>query len=398
MKRSLPRNVVVLSWVSLFQDAASEMLYPIMPLFLTTVLGAPVAVVGLIEGIAEGTASLAKIASGRLSDTRRRKPMIALGYAISSVAKLITGLASTWPMVLALRFGDRVGKGLRTSPRDAVIADATTTANRGRAFGFHRSMDTAGAVIGPLLGLVFYELFDHRLRPLFWVAFVPAIVSVALIRLVHESPASPLATASPLAPATSPPGNVTNRTTPADPLPPRYWRVVTVLGLFSLVNFSDALILLRAKELGLGVTGVVAAYCLYNAVYAILAYPAGVVSDRLPRRLVVASGLAVFAIAYTGLGIVHTSGWVWVLLPLYGGYTALTDGVARAWVADLLPADRRGTGIGLYHGVVGGGALVAGVWAGLAWGDSGRVPLITAGIVTGIIALTLGACGRLFER
>lgn len=391
MKRSLPRNVVVLSWVSLFQDAASEMLYPIMPLFLTTVLGAPVAVVGLIEGIAEGTASFAKIASGRLSDTRRRKPMIAAGYAISSVAKLITGLATTWPMVLALRFGDRVGKGLRTSPRDAMIADATTASNRGSAFGFHRSMDTAGAVIGPLLGLVFYELFDHRLRPLFWVAFVPAMVSVALIRLVRESPASPLAQAAP------PPGNVSTRTIPADPLPPRYWRAVTVLGLFSLVNFSDALILLRAKQLGLGVTGVVAAYCLYNAVYAALAYPAGIVSDRLPRRLVVASGLVVFAIAYTGLGIVHTSGWVWVLLPLYGGYTALTDGVARAWVADLLPTDRRGTGIGLYHGVVGAGALVAGTWAGLAWGDNGQVPLITAGIVTGVIALTLGACGRFFE-
>ncbi len=394
MRRSLPRNAVVLSWVSLFQDAASEMLYPIMPLFVTSVLGAPVAAVGLIEGIAEGTASFAKIASGRLADIHRRKPMIAAGYAVSSVAKLLMGLAGTWPAVLVLRFADRVGKGLRTSPRDALLADETVTSNRGSTFGFHRAMDTAGAVLGPLLGLAFYELFGHRLRLLFVVAFIPAIVSVALIRLVDE----------PGVPRVERVRNVSGPDAPRSidaprlGLPSAYRRALTVLGLFSLVNFSDALVLLRAKELGLGVTGVVAAYCLYNAVYAALAYPAGIISDRLPRRLVIAVGLAVFTISYAGLGIVDSSGWVWVLLPLYGGYTALTDGVARAWIADLLPPDRRGTGIGLYHGVIGVGAIVSAGWAGLAWGDGGEVPLIIAGAATGIVAAMLTLGGRFFDR
>lgn len=391
MRRSLPRNAVVLSWVSLFQDAASEMLYPIMPLFLTSVLGAPVAAVGLIEGVAEGTASFAKIASGRLADLHRRKPMIASGYAISSVAKLLIGLAGTWPAVLVLRFADRVGKGLRTSPRDALLADETTPENRGGVFGFHRSMDTAGAVLGPLLGLAIYEVSGHRLRLLFWIAFIPAMVSVALIRLVDEPRAERVGHSSePRATASADSARLT--------LPSSYRRVLAVLGLFSLVNFSDALVLLRAKELGLGVTGVVAAYCLYNAVYAALAYPAGIISDRLPRRLVIAVGLAVFTIAYTGLGIVDSSGWVWVLLPLYGGYTALTDGVARAWVADLLPPESRGTGIGLYHGVIGAGALASAGWAGLAWGDNGQVPLVTAGIATGVIAATLALGGHFLDR
>ncbi len=377
------------------------MLYPIMPLFLTTVIGAPIAAVGLIEGLAEGTASLTKIVSGRLADRRARKPMIALGYGISSLAKLLIGLATTWPVVLAIRFGDRVGKGLRTSPRDAMLADATTSDNRGRAFGFHRSMDTAGAVIGPLLGLVLYELLDHQLRPLFFFAFIPAALSVLLVGFVRESH-RPVPNGTEIAGTEISDTEISLERPPIESLPnerlPRtYWRTMAFLGLFSLVNFSDALILLRASELGLGFVGVIGAYCLYNLVYAALAFPAGVVSDRLPRRLVFAAGLVVFSIAYTSLGLVRSPGWVWVILPVYGIYTALTDGIARAWVADLLPADRRGTGIGTYHGIIGIGAFIASTWAGLAWGSNGQVPLMTAGIATGIIAIVLAFGGRFFE-
>src|SRR5947199_6509022 len=187
----LSRNVVVLSWVSFLQDAASEMLYPILPLFLTSVLGAPVAVVGLIEGIAEGTASVMKAVSGWLADRMRRRPLIGAGYGLSSLSKPLIGLAGGWPIVLVARFTDRVGKGLRTSPRDALIAAETAPAVRGRAFGLHRAADTAGAVVGPLLGLALYELLDHRLRPLFFVAAIPAVVSVALIALVREHPPPP---------------------------------------------------------------------------------------------------------------------------------------------------------------------------------------------------------------
>jgi MFS family permease len=378
----LSRNVVILSWVSFFQDAASEMLYPILPLFLTTVLGAPVSVVGLIEGVAEGTATAMKAVSGWFADRFRRRPFVAGGYGISSVSKLLIGLATGWPLVLVARFTDRLGKGLRTTPRDALIGDETTPADRGRAFGFHRAMDTSGAVLGPLLGLGLYEALSHHLRPLFFVAFIPAAVSVTLIALVRERPRTKA---------------IVDGTQRRGPLPRTYWRVVAFLALFGLVNFSDALLIVRAKELGLSLVAILLVYTLYNASYAALSYPAGVLSDRVPRRLVFAAGLGVFAAAYLGLGLVTSGGWVWLLLPLYGAYTALTDGVGKAWIADLVPPDRIGSGLGLYYGVSGGAALLAGVWAGLAWGSAGRLPLVVSGAVTAVLAVVLALFGGRLE-
>jgi len=363
----LPRNVKVVSAVSFFQDAASELVYPVLPLFLTGTLGASPAVLGLIEGIAEGTASVGKAVSGRLADRFARRPMIAAGYGLSSISKPLIGLATGWGLVLVARFADRVGKGVRTSPRDALIAGDSDPAIRGRAFGFHRAADTAGAVVGPLLGLALYEALDHRLRPLFFVAFVPAAISVGLVFLVRERTA-------PAGPAATPPSLV-----PLRELPRGYWRVVALLSLFGLVNFSDALLILRASELGLGFAAVVIVYTLYNLSYAALSFPAGALSDRVPRRLVFAAGLAVFAIAYTGLGLAGSGGWVWLLLPLYGAYTALTDGVGKAWVSDLLPERALGSGLGIYQALTGIGALIAGVWAGLAWGAGGTLPLLVAG-------------------
>nr|MDQ6915808.1 MFS transporter [Actinomycetota bacterium] len=363
--RRLPRNVRVLSAVSFFQDAASEMLYPVLPLFVTGVLGAPPSALGLIEGVAEGTASGAKAISGRLADRRRRRPMVAAGYGISSLAKPLIGVATGWGLVLVARFVDRVGKGLRTSPRDALIAGDTPPELRGRAFGFHRAADTAGAVVGPLLGLGLYEALDHRLRLLFFIAAGPALVSVALVWLVREAPRPAAMEALPEGPAAA---AQAERVPDRAGLPPAYWRLVAVLGVFALANFSDAFLILRAKELGLGFAAIVGAYALYNAVYAALSYPAGHLSDRVPRRLVFAAGLVAFAVAYVGLGLAHSGGWVWVLLPLYGIYTALTDGVARAWVTDVAPAATVGSGLGYYHAVTGVGVLIAGVWAGFAWG------------------------------
>jgi MFS family permease len=353
------------------------MLYPVLPLFITGVLGAPPAVLGLIEGIAEGTASVGKAVSGRLADRFRRRPLVAIGYGISSLSKPLIGLAQGWGLVLGARFFDRVGKGVRTSPRDALIAADTPPEIRGAAFGFHRAADTAGAVVGPLLGLGLYELLDHKLRPLFFVAFVPALISVALIGLVREHPPAPedvkKARSEPLFPARG-------------LLPQRYWRVVGVIAVFGLVNFSDTFIILRASELGLGFVSIMLVYVLYNLVYAGLSYPAGAVSDRIPRHYVFAAGLAIFAVAYVGLGLADSSGWVWLLLPLYGAYTALTDGVAKAWVADLLPMPLMGTGLGLYQALTGGCAVVAGIWAGLAWGHDGSTPLIIAGCVAAVVA------------
>ena len=382
----LPRNVVVLSWVSFFQDAASELLYPIFPLFITVTLGAPASALGLIEGVAEGTASVGKALSGRLADRFRRKPLIAIGYGISSAAKPLIGLAGVWPVAMGGRFVDRVGKGLRTSPRDALLAADTPPEIRGRAFGFHRAADTAGAVVGPLLGLALYEALDHHLRPLFFFAAIPAAFSVAAIAFVRERP-----------PAVAPTPASAVPKAPASRLPANYWRVVAVLSIFGLANFSDALLILRAKDLGLGFVAVILVYTLYNVVYAGLSLPAGIVSDRIPRRLVYGTGLVIFAVAYTGLGLARTSGWVWLLLPLYGAYTALTDGVGKAWVADLLPRDLLGTGLGLFQGITGGCALVASTWAGFAWGSAGRTPLLVAGGVVGALALTLLLAGRRLE-
>ncbi len=379
-KKKLGRNVIVLSWVSFFQDAASELLYPVMPLFITGVLHAPPAVLGLIEGVAEGTASIMKAISGRLSDVRARKPMVGLGYGISSVSKLLIGFATGWPFVLFARFVDRTGKGIRTSPRDVLIVADTDPSMRGRAFGFHRAADTAGAVLGPLLALALYEAVTHDLRKMFYFAFIPAAISTALIIFVRESNA----------PAAAAKGRGRD-------LPGHYRRVVAFLTLFALINFSDALLILRAKELGFGFVSIVVVYALYNLSYAALSYPAGIVSDRMPRRFVFATGLVFFAVAYVGLGLVHDRVWVWVLLPLYGAYTALTDGVSKAWVSDLVPESSVGTGLGLYHALWGGGVLVAGIWAGAAWGDGGRFPLVLSGCIAAVLAVALLVGGRAIE-
>ncbi len=372
---TVPRDVKVLSWVSFFQDTASEMLYPILPIFITTVIGAPAAVVGLVEGVAEATAAVTKGVSGRMADTRRRRPFIVFGYSLSTVAKPLIALAAGWPMVLAARFLDRFGKGVRTAPRDALITDETHPRARGRSFGMHRAADTAGAVVGPLLGLAAYRALDGRLRLLFVLAVIPAAISVGLVLLVRERPVP--------RPATAPPaGHLAWRD-----LGPRYWRLITFLGLFALVNFTDALLLLRARDLGFGIPATFLVYVLYNVVYAASAYPAGALSDRVPRRLVFGTGLVVFAVAYVGLGLARTAGWVWVLLPAYGLYTGLTDGVGKAWVADHAPTGRSGSAMGAYQLTTGLGALAAGLWAGLAWGDDGRLPLLVSGAVGAVLAL-----------
>jgi MFS family permease len=383
MAAPLPRNVKVLSAVSFLQDAASDLVYPVLPLFVTQTLGAPPSVLGLIEGVAEGTAAVGKAVSGRLADRFRRKPLIAVGYSVSALGKPLIAAAGPWAVVLAARFVDRIGKGIRTSPRDALIASVTTPENRGRAFGFHRAADSAGAVCGPLLGLGLYELLSHDLRALFLLATIPAVLSVACIWFVREPPR-----AAAVRPVTALPW------VPLRALPRRYWRVVGFLTVFALLNFSDALVLLRANELGLGFVGITLAYAMFNLVQSSLSLPAGIASDRRSRRTVFVAGLVPFAIAYVGLGVATSSAWVWVLLPVYGAFTALTDGVARAWVADLLPAEALGTGIGVYQCLTGFAALAAGLWAGFSWGEDGQLPLIVSGAGAAALAAVVLADSR----
>ncbi|HUP86906.1 MAG TPA: MFS transporter [Acidimicrobiales bacterium] len=378
---------MVLSWVSLFQDTASELLYPILPIFLTSVLGAPVAVVGIIEGLADGVASVTKLFSGRLADRRGRKGLVAWGYGLAAAAKVLIAVATVWPLVLAARVVDRFGKGMRGAPRDALIADMTAPEHRGRAFGFHRSVDTFGAVLGPLIGLGLYQALDHQIRPLLVIAAVPAILSVALVAFVRETRPTPGLAGPDKAPVIG-----------TGPLPRPYWRVVIVLTMFSVVNFSDALLLLRARHLGLSVAGVIGVYALYNLTYALLSYPAGALSDRLPRRVVVAAGLAIFAVAYIGLGVTRSTVAPWVLFPIYGCYAALTEGVTKAWLIDLVPGDARGRALGNQQGLAGGGAIIAGIWAGLLWNSTGTVPLVAAGIIAAGLAVVLVGAGRRLEH
>jgi MFS family permease len=364
------------------QDAASELLYPLMPILLTTVLGAPAAVVGVVEGVAEGVAAGTKVVAGRVSDRFRKKPIVALGYGLAALGKVLVAAAGVWQVVLAGRAVDRLGKGIRGAPRDALLVQDIPVEARGRAFGFHRAADTAGAVIGPLIALAGYELLDHRMRPLLWVAVVPAVLSVLLVFLVREQGrAAPVVETSDAVPVDTADAPV--------PLGSPYWRVVVVLGLFSLVNFPDALLLLRLHDIGFAVTVVILAYVGYNVVYTALSYPAGVVADRLSPRTVVAIGLLVFAVAYFGLGLTEDHLAAWLLIGGYGAYTGLTDGVGKAWVSRLLPAESQGTGQGIFQGVLGAGVLVAGLWAGLSWNGDGHVPLMVSGAVAGVIGVTL---------
>jgi MFS family permease len=365
----LPRNVKVLGAVSFAQDTGSELLYPLLPAFLTGTLGAPVVAVGVAEGLADAVGAVMKLVAGRLSRARHRRRWIAAGYGLATIGKIIVAAAFVWPVVVVGRAIDRVGKGIRGVPRDALIAEETPAGSRGRAFGFHRSADTLGAVLGPLLGLALLELLDGRIRPALAVAIIPAIISVALVALVHESSDAPAAVDVEVdAPAD------------AHPLPSAFWRVLVPLIVFGLVNSTDALLLQRASELGLSITEVVLVYVLYNVVYAALGYPAGKVADRIAPRLVFIGGLLVFAIVYVGLGLATESRAVWVLLPCYGAFTALTDGVSRAWVVGLVPDAQRGWALGVHGATTGVAVLFAGLWTGLAWMGTGRVPLTISGI------------------
>lgn len=379
----LTRNVTVLSGVSFLQDAASELLYPILPIFLTVTLGAPVAVVGLVEGLAEGAAALTKLLSGALSDRVPRRRLVALGYGLAAVGKLLIALATAWPVVLAGRGVDRLGKGIRGAPRDALLVQGVPVHERGRVFGFHRTADTAGAVVGPLIGLAGYALLDHRIRPLLVIAVIPAVLSALLVAAIREQPRP-----APTAPVAPQPAGSVRRPRPGwRALPADYRRLVGVLALFSLVNFPDALLLLRLHEIGFTVTGVVAAYVLYNLSYAGLSYPAGLLADRWSRRGVYTAGLACFAVAYLGLGLTQSKVAAVALLLVYGGFTALTDGVGKAWISSLVPDSVQGHAQGLFQGAVSAAVLVAGVWAGLAWNGTGALPLLISGAVAAILAL-----------
>ncbi|MFA6093747.1 MAG: MFS transporter [Elusimicrobiota bacterium] len=361
--KGIGRNVWVLGIVSGLTDISSEMLYPIVPLFLTAQLGAPMAAVGLIEGTAEATASLLKAVGGRLSDRLgRRKPFVLAGYGLSALSKPLMALATGWTCVLFTRFIDRTGKGLRTAPRDALIAAACDKEHRGLAYGFHRAMDTAGAALGPLTALGLMHFWGLGYRQVFLAAFVPGLLGVlALAAFAKETrPAEEEAPAA-LPPAAPVPAVA------ASPLSSEFKRFLWIYGLFAICNSSDVFLLLRMKAEGFGTEEVLLAYVAYNVVYAALAMPAGRLSDSLGRPKTLALGLGIFACVYLGFAFLHSRAALWALWMSYGLYGALTEGVAKAYVADLSTPASRASLMGYFQGMSGGLAFAASAAAGLLW-------------------------------
>lgn len=383
----LRRNLVLLTLVSLTQDAASELLYPLLPILLTGALAAPPVVLGVIEGVADATAGVTKYLAGRWSDRRGRKRFIGAGYALAAVGKVLVAAAGVWQVVLAGRVVDRFGKGLRSAPRDALIAASVPPSALGRAFGFHRMGDTLGAVIGPLLGLWALHAMDGDLHAALWWAVLPAVLSAVLVIFTRDVPVVPHANA-----ATPVPGYATGRAAVRERLPRAYRTVVAVLVVIALVNFSDALVLLRVLELGFSTTEVVFAYVLFNTVYTLGAFPAGILTDRWPRPLVYAIGLVAFAVGYLGLAVGSSAVMVYASIAVYGLFPAFTDGVGKAWISTLVPAGLRGHAQGVFQGLQSGAVLLAGLWAGLLWhagAGRGVVPLAVSGIAAGVAAVAM---------
>jgi MFS family permease len=383
-KAKLPHTVIWLGIVSLATDASSDMIYPLLPLFLTTVLGAGPQALGAIEGAAEATASLLKYVSGRLADRRRaKKPLTVLGYGISSVVRPLAGLATAPWMILAVRLADRVGKGVRSSPRDAILAEVTPQSERGRAYGFHRAMDNAGAVVGPAVATVLLAVGHLPLRTVFLIAAIPgAIAMLSLVAGVKE-PERESVNGNGNANA-----NVNVNVKANDP--PGLERYLFALATFSLGNASDAFLLLRARQLGVAAALIPLLWMLHNAVKALLSTAGGALSDRLGRRRVIVAGWLVYGFSYLGFGLATETWHAWALMALYGVYYALTEGSEKAMVADLAPVGRRGRAFGAYYGVVGVAALPASFGFGLAAERFGaQVPFMAAA------GLALAAAGLL---
>jgi len=354
------RNVIVLGLVSMLNDMASEMAYPVIPLFLTGVLGAPATVVGVIEGVAEATANVLKLFSGWLSDrVRNRKRFVAAGYLLSALAKAALALSTVWGHVLGARFVDRFGKGVRTSARDALIAESVDAHEGGVAFGLHRALDTVGAVVGPLAALLLLSLYGNRYSLVFWIAAIPALLGVCLLLVavrepVHQPHPHPLAF-----------------TLSVSRFGGRFRLFLLCNLLFMLGNSSDAFLLLRAQSLGASTEGVLLLYVAFNVVYASLSYPFGKLSDRYGKKGVLVFSFGVFALAYGGFAAAPCEAALWVLFPLYGVFMAMNEGVGKAYIAELVPEARRGTALGLFATLSGIAALASSVLAGFLWSAVG---------------------------
>ena len=392
--RWLTRNVWTLSWVSMLQDAASEMLYPLIPVLLNTVFGAPAAVIGVIEGIAEGSAATTKLMSAHINRWIPRKIMVFIGYCLAALGKIVIAASAGWPTVLVGRVTDRLGKGIRSAPRDAILMVGTKRGDRGKVLGFHRTADTLGAVIGPAVALMLLATFDNNIRLVLWIAVIPAVLSAAAVLLVRDKEPrtgkpTPKAAAVDAKTELFPDTEITPKQQRfGGVLPRRLDRLIIVLSVFALANFPDALLLLHLSQLGWTASSVVGAYLLFNLSYAALSFPAGYLTDRMKPAQIYAAGLACFVVAYAGLAITNDTFASLILIAIYGGFAAANDTVGKSWAAKLAPAKLQLVAQARLQGFAGYGVLIAGLWAGLIWAlgpGNGAIPLL---ISAGIAALT----------
>jgi MFS family permease len=371
-------NVLWLGIVSLFTDLSSEMIYPLLPFFLTQTLGAGPAFLGVVEGIAESTASMVKLASGWLSDrVGKRKPLVLLGYGIASAVRPLIALAAAPWQVLAIRFSDRVGKGLRTAPRDALLADSTDARVRGAAFGFHRGADHAGAVLGPLAASAVLLLAPERYRLVFALAAVPAIVSVLVLwALVRER-------------AVAPPASEAVKLKGFKQLPRNFRWFLAAVALFTLGNATDAFLLLRAQQLGVSVAAIPLLWAALHVSKMAWSVPGGMLADRAGPRVAIVSGWLLYAAVYCAFAIAQSEWHVWALFLLYGLFYGLTEAPEKALVAALAPPQQRGAAFGAYHFAIGVAALPASVIFGLVWQRFGAAAALLTGATIAVVATIL---------
>lgn len=389
MRFGLNSTIVVVGLVSLFTDLSSEMIVPILPLFLTSVLHVQVSAVGIIEGMAESAASVLKLFSGWFSDRMgKRKPLMVFGYGLSNLVKPLFAVSATWGQVLSIRLIDRIGKGLRGAPRDALLADVTTPANRGKAFGIHRAMDTLGAAIGPFSAFWILAAFHNNYRAVFWFSAIPGIIAVLLLLFLlkerkartqgdmHEEHGKEASAA---------------RTLPKigfKQLDGKLKGFTLAAVVFALGNSSDAFLILRAQDAGMAAVWIPLAYFAFNITYTLFSVPAGMLSDRIGRRPVIVTGYLIFALIYLGFGLASNAGWIWFLFIAYGLYYAATEGIQKAYVGDLAEQGGRGLAMGTFNALTGIAALPASIISGVLWQIYG--PMAAFGFSSALAAAAAG--------
>lgn len=375
----LTRTIWLLSLVSLFTDIASEMLYPVMPIYLKSI-GFSIVLIGILEGIAEATAGLSKGYFGKLSDIKgRRLPFIQFGYALSAVSKPLLGFFTWAWWVFFARTLDRLGKGIRTGARDALLSGEATTETKGRVFGFHRAMDTLGAAIGPVLALIFLYFYPGKYIYLFFIAFAPGLAAILITFLIKEKTFAP------------------KKKTPVSFLsfvkywktgPALYRKIVLGLLIFSLFNSSDVFLLLKVKDSGLGDTWVIGSYIFYNLIYAIFSYPLGVLADRIGLKYVLVTGLFLFAVVYLGFSFSSGIALFLVFFFVYGIYAAATEGISKAWISNIVQKEETATAIGTFTAFQSICAMIASSLTGLIWYlISPEAAFITTSVATVIVGI-----------